>query len=59
MKTRRKKQALLSILLLLVLLFLSGCGAKISTKLILDHEFSGSRIITCVVSKSDVENNFK
>lgn len=59
MKTRGKKQALLSVLLLLVLLFLSGCGADVSTKLILDSDFSGSRIITCVASKSDVENNFE
>lgn len=59
MKTRGKKQALLSILLLLALLFLSGCGARVSTRLILDSDFSGSRIITCVASKSDVENNFE
>ena len=38
---------------------LSSCGAKVSTVLTLNEDFSGQRVITLEASKSDVSNSFK
>jgi len=46
-------------LLLAVLLLLAGCGAQISTKLCLDEDFAGERIMTCVAAKSDISEYFE
>ncbi len=58
MKTQKKLWFLVFVTLI-ILLCGTGCGAKISTSLNIDNHFSGKRVITCVVSKSDAEGNFE
>lgn len=60
MKSQRKI-ILLFALFFLMILFITGCGAKVSTILTINSQngFSGNRVITCTVAKSDVQQNFK
>ena len=44
--------------LMTFMLLLTGCGARISTHLMIEDNLSGQRIITCVVDKSDVQQYF-
>ncbi len=58
MKTQKKLWFLVFVTLI-ILLCGTGCGAEISTSLNIDNNFSGTRVMTCVVSKSDAEESFQ
>ncbi len=58
MKTQKKLWFLVFVTLI-ILLCGTGCGAEISTSLNMDNNFSGNRVMTCVVSKSEAEENFQ
>lgn len=56
---RMLKKVILVVTFLLITFLLCSCGAKISTLLTVNNDFSGERVITCVAAKSDVSGNFK
>lgn len=49
---RRIKTTLFIFVLLMTTIFLTACGGKLSTKLELDEDFSGKRIMTYSIEKS-------
>ncbi|MBS7009772.1 hypothetical protein [Anaerostipes sp.] len=52
-----KKRCLLSVMLL-SLVFLWGCGIELNSRMELNKDFSGHRIMTCTVSSSDLSRYF-
>lgn len=58
MKSLRKKWLMACVTLLMLFCF-TGCGAEVSTQLQFDDAFSGERVMTCVVSRSDAEEYFE
>ena len=52
-----KKKCLLSVLLL-SLIFLWGCGIELNSRMELNKDFSGHRIMTCTVSSADLSRYF-
>ncbi|WP_261304017.1 hypothetical protein [Paenibacillus andongensis] len=53
------KKGILTITFILMVLVLCSCGARVSTSLTMNKDFSGERVITSVVSKSEVNDKFK
>ena len=52
-----KRRCLLSVLLL-SLVFLWGCGLELNSRMELNKDFSGHRIMTCTVSSADLSRYF-
>lgn len=52
-----KKKCLLSVLLL-SLIFLWGCGIELNSRMELNKDFSGHRLMTCTVSSADLSRYF-
>ena len=52
-----KKKCLLS-LMLFSLIFLWGCGLELNSRMELNKDFSGHRLMTCTVSSADLARYF-
>lgn len=51
-----KKYILVSILIILILLVFTACGAEINTEMKFDKNFKGERTITAFIKKTDLNN---
>ncbi len=50
---------LIIVCLILGMLFLTGCGIEVKTNMTIDNYFKGSKVISCFVSKQDMNLHFK
>ena len=50
---------LMFLCLLLGTLFLTGCGIEVKTNMTINNQFEGSKVISCFVSKQDMNLHFK
>ena len=48
-----------TICLLLGVLFLTGCGIEVKTDMTINNQFEGSKVISCFVSRQDMNLHFK